>query len=153
MDEYTYNKLPDYIKKCNDHKHKKEKNRETEKLNKKYKEELIRLEEELKESSEANKIFQDKIEQYEKIMSMKDIELLSLDEQNQKLQEKIVLLKDIKMNILEDKLNKTIDMLNNMTDYLVENRILARRTAKLIDGNDISDEELVFERKKLESKK
>ena len=193
LDEYTYNKLPDYIKKCNDHKHKKEKNLEvagiinylkvyydfinfyldfikgvkiefdsnyyisifgeTEKLNKKYKEELIRLEEELKESSEANKIFQDKIEQYEKIMSMKDIELLSLDEKNQKLQEKIVLLKDIKMNILEDKLNKTIDMLNNMTDYLVENRILARRTAKLIDGNDISDEELVFERKKLESKK
>lgn len=25
LDEYTYNKLPDYIKKCNDHKHKKEK--------------------------------------------------------------------------------------------------------------------------------
>lgn len=23
LDEYTYNKLPDYIKKCNDHKHKK----------------------------------------------------------------------------------------------------------------------------------
>lgn len=26
LDDYTYNKLPDYIKKCNDHKHKKEKN-------------------------------------------------------------------------------------------------------------------------------
>ena len=25
LDDYTYNKLPDYIKKCNDHKHKKEK--------------------------------------------------------------------------------------------------------------------------------
>ena len=25
LDDYTYEKLPDYIKKCNDHKHKKEK--------------------------------------------------------------------------------------------------------------------------------
>ena len=30
VDEFTYSKLPDYIKKCNDHKHKKEKNLELE---------------------------------------------------------------------------------------------------------------------------
>ena len=30
VDEFTYSKLPDYIKKCNDHKHKKEKNLEIE---------------------------------------------------------------------------------------------------------------------------
>lgn len=29
FDDYTYNKLPDYIKKCNDHKHKKEKETQT----------------------------------------------------------------------------------------------------------------------------
>ena len=38
---------------------------------------------------------------------------------------------------MEEKLNKTIDMLNNMQDYLIENRIIARRTSKLIDGRDI----------------
>lgn len=59
--------------------------------------------------------------------------------------------KDIKLNSMEEKLNKTIDMLNNMQDYLVENRIIARRTSKLIDGRDITDEELAAERLKLEA--
>ena len=52
---------------------------------------------------------------------------------------------------MEEKLNKTIDMLNNMQDYLVENRIIARRTSRLIDGREISDEELKVEREKLEA--
>lgn len=56
------------------------------------------------------------------------------------------MLKDIKINSMEEKLNKTIDMLNNMQDYLVENRIIARKTSKLIDGRDITDEELQAER-------
>ena len=55
------------------------------------------------------------------------------------------------LNSMEEKLNKTIDMLNNMQDYLVENRIIARRTSKLIDGRDITDEELAAERLKLEA--
>ena len=42
-------------------------------------------------------------------------------------------------------------MLNNMQDYLVENRIIARRTSRLIDGREISDEELKVEREKLEA--
>ena len=42
-------------------------------------------------------------------------------------------------------------MLNNMQDYLVENRIIARRTSKLIDGREITDEELAVERLKLEA--
>ena len=90
LDDYTYEKLPDYIKKCNDHKHKKEKTLgidsvinylkvyydlinyyivfikgikieynaeyftsifgETERLNNKYREEVLRLKDELKES-------------------------------------------------------------------------------------------------------
>ena len=90
LDDYTYNKLPDYIKKCNDHKHKKEKNLgidsiinylkvyfdlvnyykdfindvkiefdanyflsiygETERLNNEYKDEILKLKNELKES-------------------------------------------------------------------------------------------------------
>ena len=75
---------------------------------------------------------------------------MNLDDQNQKLQEQISILKDIKLNSMEEKLNKTIDMLTNMQDYLIENRILARRTSRLIDGRDITDEELSLERKKIE---
>lgn len=191
LDDYTYNKLPDYIKKCNDHKHKKEKNLgidsiinylkvyfdlinyyidyikgvrvefdanyfssiygETERLNNEYKEEVLRLKDELKESYETNKLSEQDIEQYKSLLSIKDIELLNLDEQNRLLQIQIDVLKDIKINSMEEKLNKTIDMLNNMQDYLVENRIIARRTSKLIDGRDITDEELTAERMKLEA--
>ena len=48
---------------------------------------------------------------------------------------------------------KTIDMLNNMQDYLIENRIIARRTSMLIDGRNITDDELKAERIKLEAMK
>ncbi len=191
LDDYTYNKLPDYIKKCNDHKHKKEKNLgidsiinylkvyydlinyyidyikgvrvefdanyfssiygETERLNNEYKEEVLRLKDELKESYETNKLSSQDIEQYKSLLSIKDIELLNLDEQNKLLQNQIDVLKNIKINSMEEKLNKTIDMLNNMQDYLVENRIIARKTSKLIDGIDITDEELQAERIKMEA--
>lgn len=192
LDDYTYNKLPDYIKKCNDHKHKKEKwlgidsvinylkvyfdlvnyyidyikgvrveynaeyytsiFGETERLNKEYREEVLKLKDELQDSIESNKLSQQDIEQYKALLSLKEIELLNLDEQNQQLQGQISILKDIKLNSMEEKLNKTIDMLNNMKDYLIENRILAKRTSRLIDGKEITDEELAVERRKIENK-
>ena len=191
LDDYTYNKLSDYIKKCNEHKHDKEKfvsveaiinylkvyfdfinyyidyikgirvefdanyfssiYGETERLNSEYKEEVLKLKDELKESYETNKLSEQDIEHYKSLLSMKDIELLDPDEQNKLLQAQIDILKDIKINSMEEKLNKTIDMLNNMQDYLVENRIIARRTSRLIDGKDITDEELAEERRKLEA--
>ena len=109
------------------------------------------MKDELKESYDNNKLSEQDLEQYKSLLSIKDIELLNLDEQNQKLQAQISILKDIKLNSMEEKLNKTIDMLNNMQDYLVENRIIARRTSKLIDGRDITDDELAAERLKLEA--
>lgn len=189
LDDYTYNKLPDYIKKCNDHKHKKEKTLgidsiinylkvyfdlvnyyydyikeerivfdanyyasiygETERLNNQYKEEVLKLKDELKDLYKTNKLTEADVLQYKKLLSLKDIELYNLDEQNKILQIQIDTLKDIKINSIEDKLNRTIDMLLNMQDYLAENRILAKHTSKLIDGREISDEELRKERIKL----
>jgi len=193
IDDYTYNKINDYIKKCNDHKHKKEKivtiegfinylkvyfdlvnyyldyikairiefdseyyvsiYGETERLNCEFKDELLRLKEELEKSYKENKLSKQDIQEYKSLLSIKDIELLNLDEQNQKLMEQINILKDIKLNSMEEKLNKTIDMLNSMENYLVENRFLARKTIKLINGQVITDEELIAERKKLEESK
>ena len=191
LDDYTYEKLPDYIKKCNDHKHKKEKwlgiesvinylkvyfslvnyyigyikginvefdaeyytsiFGETERLNTEYKNEVARLKEELKESIDSNKLSEQDIILYKSLLSDKEIEINNLDEQNRILQGQISVLKDIKLNSMEEKLNKTIDMLNNMQDYLVENRIIARRTSRLIDGREITDDELKQERLKLEA--
>ena len=58
---------------------------ETEILNNEYKEEVLRLKDELKESYETNKLSSKDIEQYKSLLSVKDIELLNLDEQNKLL--------------------------------------------------------------------
>lgn len=177
LDDYTYNKLPDYIKKCNDHKHKKEKTvtvegfinylkvyydlinyyldyikgirvnfdseyyvsiyGETERLNSEYKEEVLRLKDELKESYETNKLSHQDIEEYKSLLSIKDIELLNLDEQNQKLMEQISILKDIKLNSMEEKLNKALDMLVNLNDEILENRLATDAVYRSITGGDI----------------
>lgn len=177
LDDYTYNKLPDYIKKCNDHKHKKEKNLgidsiinylkvyfdlinyyidyikgvrvefdanyfssiygETERLNNEYKEEVLRLKDELKESYETNKLSEQDIEQYKSLLSIKDIELLNLDEQNRMLQSQISVLKDIKISSMEEKLNKALDMLVNLNDEIQENRVATDAVYRSITGGDI----------------
>lgn len=177
LDDYTYNKLPDYIKKCNDHKHKKEKNLgiesiinylkvyfdfinyyndyinsarvefnanyfssiygETERLNNEYKEEVQRLKDELKDSYETNKLSKQDIEQYKSLLSLKDIELLNLDEQNRLLQAQISVLKDIKISSMEEKLNKALDMLVNLNDAIQENRVATDAVYRSITGEDI----------------
>ncbi len=177
LDDYTYNKLPDYIKKCNDHKHKKEKNLgidsiinylkvyydlinyyidyikgvrvefdsnyfssiygETERLNNEYKEEVLRLKDELKESYATNKLSEQDIEQYKSLLSIKDIELLNLDEQNRMLQSQISVLKDIKISSMEEKLNKALDMLVNLNDEIQENRVATDAVYRSITGGDI----------------
>lgn len=177
LDDYTYNKLPDYIKKCNDHKHKKEKNLgidsiinylkvyydlinyyidyikgvrvefdanyfssiygETERLNNEYKEEVLRLKDELKESYETNKLSKQDIEQYKSLLSIKGIDLLNLDEQNRMLQSQISVLKDIKISSMEEKLNKALDMLVNLNDEIQENRVATDAVYRSITGGDI----------------
>lgn len=192
INEDTFYKIPDYIKKCNDHKHKKEKcltidsiiNQmslyfsfindyakykntslyefdsnyyasifgETERLNKEHKEEVSKLIQELEESYKSNKLSAEDVEKYKKLVSLKEIELLNIDEQNKELLNQISILKDIKLSSMEHKLNQTIDLLNDIKDYMCENRILSRRASALIDGKVITDEELTEERIKMENR-
>ncbi len=179
LDDYTYNKLSDYIKKCNDHKHKKEKTLgidsiinylkvyydlinyyidyikgvqvefdanyfssiygETERLNNEYKEEVQRLKDELKESYETNKLSKQNLEQYKSLLSIKDIEVLNLEEQNKMLQVQINVLKDIKISSMEEKLNKALDMLVNLNDEIQENRVATDAVYRSITGGDIKE--------------
>ena len=177
LDDYTYNKLPDYIKKCNDHKHKKEKTLgidsiinylkvyfdlvnyyidfirgvrvefdaeyftsiygETERLNREYIEEVLKLKDELKESYETRKLSEQDLARYKSLVEMKDIELLSLDEQNKLLQAQIDVLKDIKISSMEEKLNKTIDLLNELGTSVIENRAVSYAVGDTICGRDM----------------
>ena len=177
LNDYTYNKLPDYIKKCNDHKHKKEKTLgvdsiinylkvyfdlinyyidyikgmrvdfdveyftsiygETERLNKEYIEEVIRLKGELQESYDDYKLSEQNLEQFKSLVSLKDIEILNLDEQNKLLQAQINVLKDIKLSSMEEKLNRALDMLVNLNDEIQENRVATDAVYRSITGEDI----------------
>ena len=188
--EHTLSKLPDYIKKCNDHKHKKEKilgidavinfmnvyfslvnaylifigqqaidfeNEyfvaifgETERLNAKYREEVESLKSELKDSYEAKKLSDDDLERYKRIVSNKNLEIMNLDDQNKELMNEINELKDIKLNSMENKLNKTIDMLNDMREYLIESRAATSFVVKLINGGTLSEDDIKKERERME---
>ncbi len=190
IDEHTFSKLPDYIKKCNDHKHKKEKTLgidavinfmtvyfslvntyyrfihepcldfekeyfirifgETERLNQKYKEEVESLKSELKESYEAKKLSDEDLLKYQEILSNRNLEIMNLDDQNKELMKEISDLKDIRFNTLEIKLSKTIDMLNDMREYLIESRAATSIVVKLINGSTLKDEDLKKERERME---
>ncbi len=114
LDDFTYNKLLDYIKKCNDHKHKKEKwlgidsvinylkiyfdfinsyissskgtmqefnaeyyvsiFGENERLNSEYKNEVLKLKDELKDSLENNKLSQQNVILFKSLLSEKELD-------------------------------------------------------------------------------
>ena len=188
LDDYTFNKIPDYIKKCNDHKHKKEKLLgidsvinylkvyfdlvnfyidyikgirieynaeyytsifgETERLNNEFKLEVARLKEELQDSIESHKLSEQDMLLYKSLLSEKEIEVHNLDEQNKILQGQISVLKDIKLNSMEEKLNKTLELLMNLTDSVVENRAVSIAIGETIIGGDITKTEYMNKAKK-----
>ncbi len=164
LDDYTYNKLPDYIKKCNDHKHKKEKTLsiesvvnylkvyfnlinyyidyikgiriefnasyyesifgETERVNKEYKERVISLKDELQAVYESNRLSKQDVVKYKELATMREIELMSLDEQNKTLQQQILILQDIKINSLEGKVYSIADNLHELVDTINDNKLV-----------------------------
>ena len=87
------------------------------------------------------------------MISSQEIKNLSLEDQNTELRNQLSKLKDIKLNSLEMKLDKSIDMLNELQNYLVESRIATSYVSKLISGHSLSDDELKAERMKMEASK
>ena len=178
LDDYTYNKIPDYIKKCNDHKHKKEKHvsieavinylkvyfdiinyyslyknlgyynfdasyyesifGETERLNENYKNEVSKLKKELDVLFESNKLSKKDIKLYKSIIERKDVELVNLDEQNQILQNQISILKDIKINSLEQKIQSTIDNLHEF-GLTIKNNVIVK---EIFDNSDLNIDDI-----------
>ena len=174
LDDYTYNKIPDYIKKCNDHKHKKEKYvsieavinylkvyfdlinyyslyknlgyynfdasyyesifGETERLNEKYRDEVSKLKKELDLLYESDKLSKKDIDLYKSIIDRKDFELMNLDEQNQILQNQLSVLKDIKINSLEEKIQSTIDNLHEF-GLTIRNNVIVK---EIINSSDVN---------------
>ena len=88
--------------------------------------EMTKLKEELIVSVESGKLKDSDIDAYKNLLSQSEIEKLDLEEQNQELHRQISKLKDIKLSSMEEKLNKTIELLLELKPAIVENRIVTK---------------------------
>ena len=61
---------------------------------------------------------------------------MSLEEQNAELHKQISKLKDIKLSSMEDKLNRTIEMLLSLQESVVENRAISYAVGDTICGSE-----------------
>lgn len=109
---------------------------EYEKQNSELKKEVNGLKEELKVSVENGKLKESDIEIFKGLLSQSEVDKLSLEEQNSELLRQISKLKDIKLSSMEEKLNKTLDLLNELTESVVENRAVSYAVGDTICGRE-----------------
>ena len=107
-----------------------------EKENSALKIEMTKLKEELLVSVEAGRLKDSDIEEYRSLLSQSEIDKLDLEEQNQELHRQISKLKDIKLSSMEEKLNRTIDLLNELGNSVIENRAVAYAVGDTICGRE-----------------
>lgn len=105
-----------------------------EKENAVLKTEMGKLKEELLVSVESGKLKDRDIVAYKSLLSQSEIDKLDLEEQNQELHRQISKLKDIKLSSMEEKLNKTIELLTELTSSVVENRAVSYAVGDTICG-------------------
>lgn len=110
----------------------------TEKENKELKNEVSRLKNDLESLCLENKLSAEDNAIYKALVSAQEMENLSLEEQNTELRNQLSKLKDIKINTIEVKLNKALDLLYNLTDSVVESRAIGIAVGKSITGQDIT---------------
>ncbi len=110
-----------------------------ERENERLKSEVEALRAELEVSALEGKLKDEDIAALRDMHEHSTLERLSLEEQNSVLMQEIIRLKDIKLSSMEEKLNKTIELLLELKPAIHENRIITRivggRIGRLIDGN------------------
>ena len=110
----------------------------TERENKELKNEVGRLKDDLESLSLENKLSVEDNVIYKALISAQELEKLSLEDQNTELRNQLSKLKDIKINTIELKLNKVLELLYNLTDSVVESRAIGIAVGKTIIGQDIT---------------
>ena len=98
--------------------------------------EMEQLKEELAASVEEGKLKDSDIATYQGLLSQSELDKLSLEEQNAELHKQISKLKDIKLSSMEDKLNRTIEMLLSLQESVVENRAISYAVGDTICGSE-----------------
>ena len=108
-----------------------------EKENEDLKKEMETLKEELSVSVESGKMKDSDISEYKGLLSRAEIDKLNLEEQNSELHKQISKLKDIKLSSMEDKLNRTIEMLLSLKESVIENRAISYAVGDTICGREM----------------
>lgn len=98
--------------------------------------ECDKLREELSASVEEGKLKDSDIEIFRNLARGAELDRLSLEEQNAELHKQISKLKDIKLSSMEDKLNRTIEMLLSLQESVVENRAISYAVGDTICGSE-----------------
>ena len=111
----------------------------SERENKELKNEVERLKDDLESLSTENKLSSEDNAIYKTLISSQEIKNLSLEDQNTELRNQLSKLKDIKINSIESKLNKALELLYNLTDSVVESRAIGIAIGKSITGKDITE--------------
>jgi C4-type Zn-finger protein len=101
---------------------------------------MEQLKEELATSVEEGKLKDSDIATYQGLLSRSELDKLSLEEQNAELHKQISKLKDIKLSSMEDKLNRTIEMLLSLQESVVENRAISYAVGDTICGREMFKE-------------
>lgn len=107
-----------------------------EKENSDLRSEMLQLKEDLATSVEEGKLKDSDIATYQGLLSQSELDKLSLEEQNAELHKQISKLKDIKLSSMEDKLNRTIEMLLSLQESVVENRAISYAVGDTICGSE-----------------
>lgn len=110
----------------------------TERENKELKNEVTRLKDDLESLSLENRLSTEDNKIYKALVTVQEMENMSLEDQNTELRNQLSKLKDIKINTIELKLNKALDLLYNLTDSVVESRAIGIAVGKSIIGEDIT---------------
>ena len=100
-----------------------------------------------------NKLSTEDNEIYKALISAQEVEKLSLEDQNIELRNQLNKLKDIKINTIELKLNKTLELLYNLTDSVVESRAIGIAVGTTIIGKDITKTKYMEDALKIINKK
>ena len=111
-----------------------------EKENSELRSEMQQLKEELATSAQEGKLKDSDIAMYQGLLSQSELDKLSLEEQNAELHKQISKLKDIKLSSMEDKLNRTIEMLLSLQESVVENRAISYAVGDTICGREMFKE-------------
>ena len=91
---------------------------------------------EFSDLEKEKRMTEDQLRLYQEALAMSQVSEEGLAEQNDALLKEISALKSLKLSILDQKLNKTIDLLNNLQDYVTENRAVSMAVGYTVVGKE-----------------